>query len=1111
MSINVGDLAVSISSNAKQVEAEVARLTKTLGDAERTQQRRAVAAKAAVTAEKVALKELKAARAEMNAAIGGRMFALGKSDAERTAALEASTAAQKRLTVATREYQTAVVQSKAAALAASGGAGVVDTLKDRVRIAKEQMSLVRQVAKTEREENRITQDGWIGRWNDKLRKMKAAEQAHSEQERLARNENKITQDQWMSRRQQQARVEKAHSAAVLEYDRLEKAGNKATQTEWEQAHFRREFMLRREIQAYAEDASRHKAKEAKKRRDSKETERQRLADIRARERAEVRAARNAAIAQRRAAVSGRRGSVAMSGAAMGTGLSTLGVTGTLVGTLGVHEVFRAAEAYQLLQARLAQVTETSAEANILFRELSDAAVALRVPVADATELFVKLRQSNANVNMSYGETIRVTRAFSAALRISGATGQTASSALLQFGQAMAKGNLDGDEFRTIAENNSEVLRVLADYLNESGIGAKLMGEGVKVGRGELLKLREEGKITSKMLADALNGDLQRLETMATKLAPTMTQAMTNVRNSFVIAIGGSNDLQQSFGNIAKSISSIGDAVRENTPLITSIAKWGAAFLVARTGLVLLLGAAKSVAYALGVLVSMHPVVRALTLIAGAAVYLAGRMDYLASKTAKANAQLREAQSLKPMSEQAADFKKARDRLIEAQRAAAGIRPTTMIGDKKRLKQELADAQNTFNAVYSAYRDTYDKMALLDSGRDPNAPGVVPPTEESANKAATDTTDQFIRDMDALTAAGLHTEAQMARLNRIFAESKIAMMDADPSVAAKALSRYAEITEVFGNLVNKTTDEVVEQASALDLLLENYGLLVDMGKDTVDQSQLIEEMYEEKKAELAQLNEVTEEYITLLKEVQRLEELLRTERNTPTSKKPAADPMTDAERRMKALQRQLYNILAGAPGELTVDLFSAIGQKIADGTVSIGEKMRQAFGNLFGNIGQSLIQNGFQQLGDHLLKQYGGLLLRMGKTTGVFGKLLTKLSAALANPLIAGPAMIAIGAAMVAFGSAMGGIGRGGTGDVLGGTIGGLGIGGEPQDTLFRFADRPYQSPSTAGAALENAASPVVVNATIIGANDPQAQREIGKLVDNAARRGLMNGSRGRVG
>lgn len=39
---------------------------------------------------------------------------------------------------------------------------------------------------------------------------------------------------------------------------------------------------------------------------------------------------------------------------------------------------------------------------------------------------------------------------------------------------------------------------------------------------------------------------------------------------------------------------------------------------------------------------------------------------------------------------------------------------------------------------------------------------------------------------------------------------------------------------------------------------------------------------------------------------------------------------------------------------------------------------------------------------------------------------------------------------------------------------------------------------------------VVVNATVIGPNDPRAQRDIAALIDNAARRGLTQGSRGRV-
>lgn len=69
---------------------------------------------------------------------------------------------------------------------------------------------------------------------------------------------------------------------------------------------------------------------------------------------------------------------------------------------------------------------------------------------------------------------------------------------------------------------------------------------------------------------------------------------------------------------------------------------------------------------------------------------------------------------------------------------------------------------------------------------------------------------------------------------------------------------------------------------------------------------------------------------------------------------------------------------------------------------------------------------------------------------------------------------------------------------MGGGIGSLGVGGSTVTRTFN----PTMSGST-GASVQ-AATPMQV--TIIGPNDPNAQRAIATLMDNAARRGLVQGA-----
>lgn len=87
-------------------------------------------------------------------------------------------------------------------------------------------------------------------------------------------------------------------------------------------------------------------------------------------------------------------------------------------------------------------------------------------------------------------------------------------------------------------------------------------------------------------------------------------------------------------------------------------------------------------------------------------------------------------------------------------------------------------------------------------------------------------------------------------------------------------------------------------------------------------------------------------------------------------------------------------------------------------------MRQAFATIFGSIGSNLVRSGFARLSKDILAAYGQMMSDMATSTTVFGKFLTKIKAALSNPLIAGPALIAVGAAMTYYSARMGAIGRG---------------------------------------------------------------------------------------
>jgi hypothetical protein len=161
--------------------------------------------------------------------------------------------------------------------------------------------------------------------------------------------------------------------------------------------------------------------------------------------------------------------------------------------------------------------------------------------------------------------------------------------------------------------------------------------------------------------------------------------------------------------------------------------------------------------------------------------------------------------------------------------------------------------------------------------------------------------------------------------------------------------------------------------------------------------------------------------------------------------------------------------------------------IADG---ISEAIRT------GSIGE-----GFKSLTRTMLSSLGSMLVEFGRALLPIGALFAKLRASLVsmNPL----AVTAVALGTIALGSMMRGaaqsaFGAGAPAAVMAGGIGSLGVGGSTVTRTF--------SPTMAGGTGASVQAVTPMQVTIVGPNDPNAQRQIAQLMDNAARRGLVQGA-----
>jgi len=148
-------------------------------------------------------------------------------------------------------------------------------------------------------------------------------------------------------------------------------------------------------------------------------------------------------------------------------------------------IVTATKNFQTYENQLRLITNGSEDLNRVMGLLQQSAIASRTSFADFLDLFVKLRVTTDALGISEERVITVTEKLSQALQVAGADAATASAVIRQFGQAMASGEVRGDEFRSIVEGLGPALAIMA---RESGLNV-----------GELRRMSREGELSAKVM------------------------------------------------------------------------------------------------------------------------------------------------------------------------------------------------------------------------------------------------------------------------------------------------------------------------------------------------------------------------------------------------------------------------------------------------------------------------------------------------------------------------------------------------------------------------------------------------------------------------------------
>lgn len=261
--------------------------------------------------------------------------------------------------------------------------------------------------------------------------------------------------------------------------------------------------------------------------------------------------------------------------------AALGFGAGLTGANGIGDLVRLTDEYTAVNSRLKLASESSADFSRAQADVFEIAQRNGRELAATATLYGRIAGPMRDMGKSSADTLRITDAVTAALRISGATAAESSSAQIQFAQALAAGTLQGEELNSVLESAPPLAKALATALH--------------VTVGELKSMGSEGQLTSKIIAEALLSQVDDLKSRASQMESTVGEALTRVRNAFQQAFSGTASAGTQ--KIASGINLIAD----NMQTLLSVTALAGAGMAAVFGTRLISSIAATVAAKQGVI------------------------------------------------------------------------------------------------------------------------------------------------------------------------------------------------------------------------------------------------------------------------------------------------------------------------------------------------------------------------------------------------------------------------------------------------------------------------------------------------------------------------------
>lgn len=261
--------------------------------------------------------------------------------------------------------------------------------------------------------------------------------------------------------------------------------------------------------------------------------------------------------------------------------------------------------------KLAAASQVSGFAAASLGELQAGARDARSELSGYVDLYARILRSSDGVANSTEEVARVTNLASKAFAAGGAAAQEQAAGVLQLGQALGSGFLQGDELRSLRENAPLIAKAIADAFD--------------VSIGGLKKLGAEGKLTSDLVFKALLDAAPDIEAAFGATIPRATEEARRAMDDFKVSVGeylvqsgALEDVSRTFADTLNFVS-------------TNVDVFAKALVVAAAAAAGLLGASGLVAVSAGlskVAVGATTAAKAMAVLRAATAFLLGPAGFV---------------------------------------------------------------------------------------------------------------------------------------------------------------------------------------------------------------------------------------------------------------------------------------------------------------------------------------------------------------------------------------------------------------------------------------------------------------------------------------------------